>query len=438
MRWTKKITILSAALTFGLVLVISQQIAIFYASDHEEFDENEYNAELIAKSRLANPSVPETVIENFQSGHGWTHSGDGTQSDDISDFVRGTQSLKVVTYGNNIRSISTSPILSPTLDMTNKQFAIYVKIDNKNDIGLFRFEASSNNFDSDWFSWKMERDSKQLFDPNLWQRITFTWNQDYRNGLTTGTPDITSINALRIEFTGKTSQVVTMRINGITTFDTTPDEGIIVLSFDDSYDTDYNVAMKKMSNYGFLGTSYIIPNSIGLPGRLSMNQLHEMQDIHGWDISGHHETSMFPLSHDQRNEILQEVKQFLVDNGFVQGAGNYAYQGGAWNADILELTRKYFISARTIADTDETIPPQDYYRLRALLVQKNVSPQNLLSAAENTRTDKSLIIFIFHKIVATPSDNVEYSIDNFNAFIDGLHERGIKPQTMSEAIKRMM
>jgi len=80
----------------------------------------------------------ETVITNFQSGHGFIkQSAAGTQSDDTINYIKGNQSLKLVTDGLSSAVFTRRSSISPTLDLTNKYLKVWVKVDNTSECTRF-------------------------------------------------------------------------------------------------------------------------------------------------------------------------------------------------------------------------------------------------------------------------------------------------------------
>jgi len=216
-----------------------------------------------------------------------------------------------------------------------------------------------------------------------------------------------------------------------------PSKGIVSITFDDGWLSQYTEARKKMDQYGFAGTAYIIPDHIGTSGYMTLQNLKDLQNQAGWDISAHHQTNFTTLTAIQVEQIILSTKNYLLKNGFSKGANDFAYPNGAYDeTTVLPLVRKYFRSARTVTNYAETYPPADYHKLRVLLVTNTTAPSTIAAAVDRARINKEWLILVFHKIVATPTAETEYSITNFEAVIDDIASDGILVRTISDVLNK--
>ena len=378
----------------------------------------------------------ETIIENFTVNHGWTNTGTGTSSDDTIDFIVGDRSLKLIGLSDSSQDLLSSGVITPTIDMTGKVFVVYMKVssDRPSEYSGFDFGASSDNFVTNFYGWKLQLDPDQLFEPDTWQRMTFVFNENYRNMFVTGSPDRTEINALRIAVTD-VATAHTIHLGKIETQDEGK-RGACVISFDDTHDGTFDFALPVMSQYGIKGTNYIIPKQVGKADKQTLEQLFELQNIHGWDVSGHHQTNLNNLDGTEINNVLSSVKQYLIDNGFQIGADHFAYPGGYWNKEILEIASRYFKTGRGIGDMDETFPPKDWMNMRSNIIAATDTPSNLAGFCKKSEENNSLNILVFHDIVANgASGSLEYNDADFQQFIEWVAGNGTRVMTMSEAYR---
>lgn len=73
-------------------------------------------------------TTKQNLLTDFQAGHGFIkQSGTGTQSDDTTTSVNGTQSLKLVTAGTSSACFTKKTISSTNL--TGQNIAIWLKTD---------------------------------------------------------------------------------------------------------------------------------------------------------------------------------------------------------------------------------------------------------------------------------------------------------------------
>ena len=378
----------------------------------------------------------ETVITNLQSGHGYTkQSAAGTQSDDTADYIKGNQSLKLVTDGDASAVVTRKSSISPAIDLTNKYLKVWVKVDNTANVQEFWFYASSNNFSSAWYSWGINDDITQMTNDatsGVWVPITLPFSE----ASITGSPNRAAINAIQWRVKDKNSTAITANWGGMSALPE-PTKGVVSITFDDAWLSQYDEARKKMDEYGFAGTAYIIPDNIGAANFMTLQNLKDLQDKAGWDISAHHQTVFTTLTATQVEQTILSIKNYLLKNGFFKGANDFAYPGGDYDeTTVMPLIRKYFRSARTIASYAETYPPSDYHKLRVLLVVNTTATSAIQTAVDNARANKEWLILVFHKIVTTPTVSTEYSIANFGTVIDDINSDGILVRTVSDVLNK--
>jgi peptidoglycan/xylan/chitin deacetylase (PgdA/CDA1 family) len=378
-------------------------------------------------TRLAGPI--ETVISNFQSGHGWVkETSSGTMVDDPTDFIRGNQSLKLTgpSDGNTPRLKLT---LSPTLDVTGKVFKIILKVDNPSALVNLQFAYSSDSFAANYVLINFKAFAPSLIPANEWFTLTITPSMVTE---TQGSTVLTAINALRFYIRANNGVSTTLWLGGLS-YHSNPAEAACVLTFDDGFVSQFTEAKKKMDTYNYPGVAYIINEYIDVnPAYMTSAQLRELQDFHGWDIGGH-ASGPFDAYNDLGLEAkLASIKDYLLRNGYAKGAEHLAYPNGVHNPTIRRLTSKYFTTARTVTTSPEVNPPSDYMRLKVFMVINTTTTSAIATAVTNALNNKELLILVFHKIVSSPAVDTEFSIANFSTVIENIHTQGIKVRTLSD------
>jgi len=297
----------------------------------------------------------------------------------------------------------------------------------------FWFYVSSDNFASAFYSWRISDDITQITNDatsGIWAPITLSFGK----ATVTGSPDRASINAIQLRVKDKNGVAITANFGGMSVA-SEPSKGVASIVFDDGWDSQYNEARKKMDAHGFPGTAYIISDAVGTTNYMTLQNLRDLQDKAGWDISAHHQTNLSTLDATQAEQAVISVKNYLLKNGFYKGANDFAFPQGGYNEIIImPIMRKYFRSARGISHYSETYPPSDYHKLRVFLVTNIITPEAIATAVDKARINKEWLILVFHKIVTTPTVSTEYSITDFNSVIDDIKSDGILVRTVSDAL----
>ena len=386
------------------------------------------------------PTYRETRHENFNSGHGYFKlgGGSGTVADDISIHINGDRSLKMTTLGDNSALWSRSLAFTP-LDLTNRNIVLQVRCDNPQDIFELQLYLSSNNFVSDWYVWDLHQHSA-IREKNLggsWSTLALSFGDVSSSG---GTPDISAINAAQLRLKDDGTGVVECYWGNWGSFPQAS-KGKVVLMFDDGHDDAYDEGKKKMSEHGLVGVADINPSIIGSTGRMTLTELQELQNVHGWEIALQPIGDLTSMNGSAAEGVVKTARKWMIDNGFRNGVDHYAYAGGFYNASVVSLIRKYFVTARTAGPGDNvsTYPPGDWHLLQTKSIVDTDTPAQLAAQVDQAIAEKDLLIFTFHLISQTTSPGSEISITNFGSFIDDLAAHvaagDIDVVTLSQAIR---
>ena len=405
-------------------------------------------AQAAQASSLAAPPGPdplaypvETVISNLQPAHGFTKGSLGTMADDAANFVRGSQSLRITTDGAGGVVTVTKSAITPALDLTGRYLRLWLKVDDLAKLSELSLYLSSDNLTAAWWIFDVgaagSGQTYRFLENGKWSLLTIGWGQ----GAATGAPLRNAVNAVRLRAKDKGGgQPATVWFGGIASVPQAAD-GVVTIGFDDGWASQFTEARKKMDQYGFPGTAYVIPNAVGTPGYMTLAQIRELQDLHGWSIGGHHETALDQFSGDALDETVAGVKEYLLRNGLNRGADHFAYPNGVFSDAIVDVVRRYFRTGRTIVTGPseatpylESVPPAHPYKVRCINVRDVTPTATLNSLMTRARDHKEWLILNFHKIVAATAEVTDYSITNFAVVIDNIAAAGVKVRTVREVL----
>ncbi len=314
---------------------------------------------------------------------------------------------------------------SPIVDATGKFVKVRIKIDDISKLAGLEFRLSSDRFSSSFFAFGFpvydDLDFNVLRD-GVWTTLTFSFGE----ARIEGKPDRSRIDSIGWYMADKANGApISAWWGGLSLVDE-PKEGVVSITFDYGYDENL-LAAQIMAKHGMTGTAYIIPNAVGRNGYLTLHELVDMQLRYGWEIAAHHETSFTEMRPDELENTILGVQQFLIANGFGNGAGHLAYPLGRQNTALVRpLVRKHFTTARVASMGPETLPPADPYLLRALNVTNETKPEEVAAAAKRALENNEWLILMFHYLVDKPVQPLEYSIKDFEKAIAGIARTGIK------------
>ncbi len=211
---------------------------------------------------------------------------------------------------------------------------------------------------------------------------------------------------------------------------------ILSLTFDDGYLVYYDVVYPLMEEYGFDGTLFILANeSDKFEGKelIGFEQAKEMQDS-GWEIGSHtlNHTSLIGLNENEIENQLNFSKQILEEKGFV--ISSLAFPFGDYNDEVLEVTKKYYESARPMEDGYNPLSMYDQYRLKSKWVMLTSTPEEVCSWITYARDRDLWLILDFHYIGEEVLYRWSFSTENFKEVLDCIKEEDIQVKTIREVL----
>ena len=202
---------------------------------------------------------------------------------------------------------------------------------------------------------------------------------------------------------------------------------LVSFTFDDGDQSALTQAAPTLQKYGLTGTNYVITNCVGMttvPNTCRANtdipymtwaQIKQLQTTYGWEIGSHtvdHQCLVSVGGDCQANKLtaaqvdaqLANSKAALAAQGI--NATAFAAPYGDYDMSAVAQVAKYYSSMRGFADTGNNIWPLGDYLLRNVPVQEVTTPVATLKAkVDEAIANKSWVVFTFHDIRPTPSQN---------------------------------
>ncbi len=391
---------------------------------------------------IENNPKSEVKISGFEKNHGFfKESIAGNLEDDLLEFVNGKQSLKITTNGDGEEVIIKKDNILPKIDFDERFLKTWIKISDVKKISGLKISISGDNFDSFKTYWIHKNNTSPSainFRNNQWNPLTISLTQTDHNAV-----NISSIDSISISLEDKSTGSVSVWFDELS-LEKNYDKGILTFTFDDAPDTQYTNALPILAKYDFSATSYVPTNWIDKSDRLSTNELKELQDVYGWDVSAH-TLNHIDLSNskyeDQFEKELYQSKQFLLDNGFKKGADHFAYPFGTFDNDFsMQLVKKYYKTARGVIGDTETLPVADQYRLRVMYISNFTEPIDVSKRVQDAIENGDWLILVFHGIVESNANDrhATYLKSDFEQIVDGIYSKGIQVMTISEVYNKIL
>lgn len=404
----------------------------------------------------------------MQTGHGWTAGGGGTASSDLNSttqFVRGTQALRVTTNSTGVQS-HLRRVALPVLDLTGKMIRLTLRVDDITNLDHLNFYVGTSSF-ANFFQWTFHThsgSSANYVQSGEWVVIQLQWADITNVGgtftITNGVPSTkTGFTDLQFAAYDNAAGAITWHLQSV---EIVPDltstfpSGVISVTFDDSWKSQYNLARPKMDALGYRGSLYTIADYIGTANRLTLTDLRSLQNFSGWEVAGHayananhgQPNGFADLTAEDVNRDFLKLKLWMTENGFT--SDNFAYPKGHFDkttdgVPVDQIAAQYWATSRTIiSETKEAFPPAMPQRIKALTGISDAvgafwTPTKLAEAGgvlDRCNSQGDWLILTLHELTTgVPADTTVITQSGFESIVDSIAARGIPVLPVNDIIR---
>jgi len=388
------------------------------------------------------PPVDASVITLFQAGHGFAASpgSTGTQGDDASTFLLGTQSYRLTTAGAGGFTAARRTGFGP-FDATGRMMAMLVRIDNWQSLSDCRLDIASDVF-VNWSSADTVSPATNLISPfyvnGEWLYVTLNWGA-FAIG---GGAGVTRNNITGVQVRCKddgTGQVVE-HVNKVAMI-AEPANGVVTFTFDDGYAGVWASAKPILDAAGYSAGFGPIVDKIGQTNFMPIDQLYGLRDS-GWEPHPH---SFAVAVHNNYSTVSDQTaiadmtaaKAWIRANGFGSGDNLLVPQGQTINATRYEAFRNMATTCRSAyTRVRETYPPGPPYDLRTYTLSQANTLADVELKVDECATNKTWLILQAHNITATPT-SIDWTVADFQSLVTYIQGKGaaIKVKRITDVVK---
>lgn len=259
-----------------------------------------------------------------------------------------------------------------------------------------------------------------------------------------GNANWASINGIGIRMAPTASQS-RMWLGPICAIKNRAQKGIVVLAFDDAFNSTYDEAFGYMHTKGYRGVSFVCGqhvdagvNHLGA-ATMSLIKLTHLQNS-GWDICSHgynHLSQQYANLTQIETDMLSNL-QWLQDNRF-WGGRFYAFPNYLVDSESWKVLAKHCDLARGGESVWEWATPWPLYnkfQLPCTEMNDSVTQAAWRSKLQKLADNRLVGIFTFHDIGANAYYG-QISQANFRAFINDLASYDIEVLTLSDIFARL-
>ena len=265
-----------------------------------------------------------------------------------------------------------------------------------------------------------------------WMRMDVGYTQDR------GEPSFGDINEMRIwvdaaasdgeaDDDGDIDETVRFHVDDLRT---TPaaDNGQVILTFDGGFESHYTTLFDIMEDRDLQGVIGIVPPTVNVGGRLSIDQMREMRDA-GWDMAS------FPLRRDslpemdsgEKRQVIEGDQSYLEGRGFPDGSRVFLAPYHHIDAESLEIVREVHDCSMTFGGTPNAAPPADPHMLSRINAHEMAPVERFTELAE--RHDQLLVLRL-----TEVHDDADVTTEYVETMLDYLEESDLEVVTASEML----
>lgn len=357
---------------------------------------------------------------------GWVNAyANGTVYHDSSVKHDGAASLKIVANADGSACEAAKTIGIHGLGAEN--FRLFVRSDDWANVRGSQIVLAEDSTMTKYFYLNVLDYALDLNTNNEWYEITFTRSEFESNG----NPDWDNISFATLRGWSAKGKTPSIYFDTLQSFKQ-GGKGHVSVVFDDGWDTQYSEAFAYMQTKGVRGNIFVIPALIGDTGRVTQDNLDAMAAAK-WDISGHGKLPLASLTESQLRSDVKNTKTYLDEKGY-KGRNIYAYPEGQNNELVRTVIGENFEYARTINSLNQPLVYVSPHRINAFSSSNKTSPDTIQYYVDDAIVNDEWVILVFHKLVASPTVETEYSISNFRAAIDYIVASGVDCSPMSEVL----
>ncbi len=397
---------------------------------------------------------PNQIISRFQAGHGWTATAQATGTlNDTVNTIMGTQAATWATKGAGAQAGIRNTAIT-AFSAVGKAFRILLRVQNVAHLTTLSLYAGDTGF-ANFFLWNIQSATTNpdivYYQDGEWLQITLNWH----DASITGTPNRAAITALQLaiyddntgQIVSATAQSVELILDGSAIFP----NGVISITFDDSYASAITLGRQELDVYGYPATSFQILDLLDTSGRATLIQTKQAQDYSGWEIGAHaatladHAASLTALDPTALEADFAAQIAWGKTNGIT--IDGLAYPNGAHNAAVIAAAKRYFNYGRTICPKPKETPyPANPFKLRSVSSISSytggVAPSTLTATGTGhidlCKANASWLILCLHQIVTvTPTATSQLLQSDLAAILAKANSAQVPVMTMRAVLAKL-
>lgn len=212
---------------------------------------------------------------------------------------------------------------------------------------------------------------------------------------------------------------------------------LLTLTFDDGHEENATTALPVLNKFGFKTTQCFATSFIEGQSKQVIDGVLAFKNS-GHEICSHTVTHPFltTVSASALTYELQHSKQYLQSLAG-NTVNNFATPYGDYNAKVVDETKKFYRSHRSVDEGYNSKDNFDIYNLRVQNILDTTTPQQVAAWIAQAQTDKTWLVLVYHRIANDPGPYDAY-ISVFEQQMAAIASSGIIVKTTNAALDEVV
>lgn len=235
-----------------------------------------------------------------------------------------------------------------------------------------------------------------------------------------------------------TQWVVNMRTGTWSRFGTASAQGMLSVTFDDGWRSQYALGRAMLASLGVHATFYLnVTPFSGWPGYMQTNEVFDLI-VDGHEIGAHTVSHTNLVNADDTNLVyeLAHCRDFLTQTFGLVDVPSFASPYGAYDDRVIHEISNYYTSHRhTVSGLNWQ--DSDTLLLMGSDVNKNTQAK-LMAMIDEASSAKGWLILVAHKLVSeVATEYYEYNVDDLAYLINYAKSKGLEIVTVRDGVNHM-
>ena len=217
-------------------------------------------------------------------------------------------------------------------------------------------------------------------------------------------------------------------------------QGIVSLTFDDAWRSQYTNALPLLQKYNLPATFYLLTGEVNDPDYMTVAMMQALKD-QGSEIASHTITHphLPQLSVVQIDTELANSQASLRQWFGPSVASGFATPYGEYDSTVLTEIKKYYRSHRGVEEGFNSKDNFDIYDIKVQNITSNTTPAQVQAWVGQAAANKTWLVLVYHEIGANVGGDIYHTnTANLDQELNALKQSGVAVETVEQALNEIL